>query len=97
MKATNHNPRPPSGKDRGVYPHENRTGSRDSVLVSKSQSIDIHADIDSIDGSFRGELSNESGVSRSFSGWTEFATALVALAEVKGTTEPENPNEENTK
>ncbi|MBK8293375.1 MAG: collagen-like protein [Solirubrobacterales bacterium] len=46
--------------------------------MNNAQSIDIHCDIDSIEGSFRGELKNELGISRSFSGWTEFATALVA-------------------
>ncbi len=50
------------------------------MLMNPAQSIDIHCDIDSIEGSFRGELKNELGISRSFSGWTEFATALMALA-----------------
>jgi len=65
--------------------------------VTTNQSIDIHCDIDSIEGSFRGELSNEEGLSRSFSGWTEFATALMALAR---DTEPGNSKtklEENNK
>lgn len=50
------------------------------MLMNRAQSIDIRCDIDSIDGAFRGELKNEKGISRSFSGWTEFATALMVLA-----------------
>lgn len=68
------------------------------MLVTRSQSIDIHCDIDSIEGSFRGQLSNEEGASRSFSGWTEFASALVALAGNTDTkSKPDNEIEENTK
>ena len=77
-------------KDRGVYPHVFWRLWGDSVLVTRTQSIDIRADIDSADGSFRGELSNEDGASRSFSGWTEFATALMALA--RDTDDPTRPN-----
>lgn len=50
------------------------------MLMNRAQSIDIRCDIDSIEGPFRGELRNDQGISRSFSGWTEFATALMALA-----------------
>jgi len=62
--------------------------------VTRTQSIDIRCDIDSIEGSFRGELKDASGRARSFSGWTEFATALMAMArDTENGTQP-NPNEE---
>lgn len=64
------------------------------MLMNEAHSIDIHCDIDSIEGSFRGELKNELGISRSFSGWTEFATALMALASDTGN-QNKNVNEEN--
>ncbi len=64
------------------------------MLMNHAQSIDIRCDIDSIEGSFHGELKNEQGISRSFSGWTEFATALMALArDTKN--EDQNEKEEN--
>lgn len=64
------------------------------MSMSQAQSIDIHCEIDSIEEAFRGELRNEQGISRSFSGWTEFATALMALvSETKN--EAPNDNEEN--
>lgn len=65
------------------------------MLMNRAQSIDIRCDIDSIEGSFRGELKNEQGFSRSFSGWTEFATALMALAgDTSNELDNQNYNEE---
>jgi hypothetical protein len=55
------------------------------MIVNQTTSIDIRCDIESIEGSFRGELKNEQGTSRSFSGWTEFASALMELAGTKST------------
>ena len=64
------------------------------MLMNRAQSIDIHCDIDSIEGAFRGELKNEQGISRTFGGWTEFATALMALvSETKN--EIQNEKEES--
>jgi hypothetical protein len=64
--------------------------------MNRAQSIDIRCDIDSIEGSFRGELKNDQGISRSFSGWTEFATALMALARDTSNEATKNKdNEEN--
>lgn len=50
------------------------------MLVTGTQSIDIQCDIDSIEGSVRGVLKDAAGRSRTFSGWTEFASALMAMA-----------------
>jgi len=72
----------------------NPTNPGKVMPMNRVQSIDIHCDIDSIEGSFRGELKNELGISRSFSGWTEFATALMALTrDTKN--EIQNATEEN--
>ena len=66
------------------------------MLMNRAQSIDIRCDIDSVEGSFRGELKNEQGISRSFSGWTEFATALMALAsDTKNAINNQDINKEN--
>jgi hypothetical protein len=65
------------------------------MLVNRTQSIDIRCEIDSFGNSFRGELTDEQGKTRSFSGWTEFATALTALVRV--TDAPTNQaNQEET-
>jgi len=72
----------------------NGGGQGKVMLMNRAQSIDIRCDIDSIEGAFRGELKNEQGISRSFSGWTEFATALMALvSDTKN--EDSNDNEES--
>jgi len=73
-----------------------RTGRSAGILmlVSRNQSLNIRCDIDSVEGSFRGELQNEQGESRSFSGWTEFASALVALARETPKTNPKTNIEE---
>jgi hypothetical protein len=54
------------------------------MVVNRPQSIDIRCEIDSLEESFRGQLRNERGITRSFRGWTEFATALMALARDTG-------------
>ena len=72
----------------------NRGAAGILILVPRNQSLNIRCEIESIEGSFRGELENEQGVSRSFSGWTEFATALMALARDTGNTNPKTDIEE---
>jgi hypothetical protein len=64
------------------------------ILVTRTQSIDIRCDIESIEGSFRGVLKDATGRSRSFSGWTEFATALMALVRDTDNESITNPKEE---
>ncbi|MDQ2700500.1 MAG: hypothetical protein M3Y23_04130 [Actinomycetota bacterium] len=66
------------------------------MLVSRNQSLNIRCEIDSLEESFRGELENEQGVSRSFSGWTEFASALMALARDTTVTNNKQDIEEKT-
>lgn len=63
------------------------------IVVNRPQSIDIRCEIDSLEESFRGQLKNERGKTRSFRGWTEFATALMALARDTDNGN-KNPNEE---
>jgi len=65
------------------------------MLVNRPQSIDIRCEIDSIEESFRGELKNEQGNTRTFSGWTEFATALMAMARDSANVIATNAKEEN--
>jgi len=59
----------------------NRGSAGILILVPRTQLLRIRCEIESIDGSFRGELRNEQGVSRCFNGWIEFASALMALAQ----------------
>jgi len=61
------------------------------MLVTTPKSVDIRCDIDSLDGSFRGQLRNEDGTSRSFTGWTEFASVLMALARESSGIESKEP------
>ena len=64
------------------------------MLVTRTQSIDIQCDIDSIEGSVRGVLKDAAGRSRAFSGWTEFASALMAMARDRETEVSSKTNEE---
>lgn len=71
-----------------------RRGAGILILVTRTQSIDIRCDIESLEGPFRGELRDASGRARSFSGWTEFATALMAMARDTEISTQSNPQEE---
>jgi|GEM_PF-1804811 len=42
-------------------------------------SISVRCEVGPDDGSLRGEAQNEFGESRSFAGWTEFASVLMQL------------------
>lgn len=72
----------------------NRRDTGILMLMSRNQSLNIRCEIESLEESFRGELENEQGVSRSFSGWTEFAAALVALARDTAETNQTNETQE---
>jgi len=64
------------------------------LVTTRTQSIDIQCDIDSIEGSVRGVLKDAAGRSRAFSGWTEFASALMAMARDTETETSSQTNEE---
>lgn len=72
-------------------------GHGNLMVVSRTQTFEIRCEIDSVEGSLRGVLRNERGISRPFSGWTEFATALMALArDARHETETKKIEEEQT-
>lgn len=75
-----------------------RIGARLGILiiVSRNQTLNIRCDIDSVEGAIRGELDDGQGVSRSFNGWTEFATALMALVRDTQDKSPKANIEEKT-
>ena len=66
------------------------------MLVSRNQTLNIRCDIDSVEGAIRGELDDGQGVSRSFNGWTEFASALMALVRDTPDKSPTTSIEETT-
>lgn len=66
------------------------------MIVSRNQTLNIRCDIDSVEGAIRGELDDGQGVSRSFNGWTEFATALMALVRDTKDKSPKPNIEEKT-
>ena len=70
---------------------KNRGAAGRVIPVPHKQSLKIRCEIESIEGSFRGELEDEQGLNRSFNGWTEFATALMALS--RGTQDKTKINE----
>jgi len=49
--------------------------------VSSTSPIGIHCEIDSLEEPIRGRLSDERGRAVEFSGWMEFSTVLIDLAE----------------